>query len=194
MVATSTAMERAAAVRAPDVGGIALSWWRGLTNREIPAARRAWAELRRAYTPQEVALTPAYVQLAERIAERTGREAPDRAAAIALALAAVKPEQGRERGSVARAMRTPPTGIDRPPVSEQRFRRLLQIDDLESLAAALRRITPMLATVPVPDLAMSVFHWGDARKRRWAELYWTGFTLEEDGHQERTGTNEEEDA
>jgi len=194
MVATSTATERDAAGRAPDVGGVALSWWRALTNRENPAARRAWAELRRAHTPQEVALTPAYVQLAERIAERTGREAPDRTAAMALALAAVKPEQGRESGSVARAMRISPTDSERPPVSEQRFRRLLQIDDRESLAAALRRITPMLATVPVTDLAMSVFHWGNARKRRWAELYWTGFTLEENGHPERTGTNEEEDA
>lgn len=174
-----------------DIGVIALRWWRSLTNRDVPAARRAWAELRRSHTVAEIGLTPAYAQLLGAIRDSGQHDSgvPGRVAAIALALAGIAPEQGMGTGNFAHA--ASPTGKDRAPVSELRFRRLLEINDRARLAAALRRVVPLMPGVPVPDLARSVFFWGDDCKRRWAEQYWVGFALDADKPFETNSSEED---
>ena len=153
------------------LGDKVFQWWTELVDPGNPTSRRQRAELRRANTLAEVALTPAYVDLLDRIGEVGGGRPFEQVAAIASVLGEVRREAGARHGDFARTMAR--TVDRRPAVSELRFRRLLATDEREQLAAQLRRVVPMLdAPVPIPDLALSVYYWGDARKRQWAEQYW----------------------
>lgn len=63
-------------------------------------------------------------------------------------------------------------GSDRIPVSELRFRRLLDAHDDEALLSGLRRVLPLIDGLVCPVLlARDVVFWGDRVKRTWAYDY-----------------------
>lgn len=63
-------------------------------------------------------------------------------------------------------------GSDRIPVSELRFRRLLDAHDDEALFSGLRRVLPLIDGLVCPVLlARDVVFWGDRVKRTWAYDY-----------------------
>lgn len=63
-------------------------------------------------------------------------------------------------------------GSDRIPVSELRFRRLLDAHDNEALFSGLRRVLPLIDGLVCPvQLTRDVLFWGDTVKRTWAYDY-----------------------
>lgn len=63
-------------------------------------------------------------------------------------------------------------GGDRIPVSELRFRRLLDAHDDEALFSGLRRVLPLIDGLVCPvQLTRDVLFWGDTVKREWAYAY-----------------------
>jgi len=59
-----------------------------------------------------------------------------------------------------------------PPLSELRFKRLLEAPDADALFTGLRRALPLLQhRADVCALATDVVNWGDAVKKRWAYGY-----------------------
>lgn len=63
-------------------------------------------------------------------------------------------------------------GSDRIPVSELRFRRLLDAHDDEALFSGLRRVLPLIDGLVCPvQLTRDVLFWGDRVKRDWAYAY-----------------------
>lgn len=63
-------------------------------------------------------------------------------------------------------------GSDRIPVSELRFRRLLDAHDDEALFSGLRRVLPLIDGLVCPvQLTRDVVFWGDRVKRTWAYDY-----------------------
>jgi CRISPR system Cascade subunit CasB len=63
-------------------------------------------------------------------------------------------------------------GSERIPVSELRFRRLLDAHDDEALFSGLRRVLPLIDGHVCPVLlARDVVFWGDTVKRTWAYDY-----------------------
>jgi CRISPR system Cascade subunit CasB len=136
-------------------------WWRSLDER-----RGDRAELRRARTPAEVIFVPGYHRLAREL-QADARD--ERLAAIAGVLAHVERDDASR--SFAAQMAVEHGGKAR--VSGLRFRRLLAIDDLAELQAALVRMIHLLdRTAPVADLSRAVRWWNDQTKKRWAVDYY----------------------
>jgi len=90
--------------------------------------------------------------------------------AMACALMAHIKQPGRLPLPQAMSERTP--GADRNPVSELRFRRLLDAHDDEALLSGLRRVLPLIDGHVCPVLlTRDVVFWGDTVKRAWAYDY-----------------------
>ncbi|ARU04403.1 type I-E CRISPR-associated protein Cse2/CasB [Comamonas serinivorans] len=150
-------------------------WWKTLVIENPSGQARAdRAVLRRAHDLTAVACLPAYQRVYRSMAgtEGTGDWPPfqqERIAAIVALLAHVKADSGL---TLPRAMSLRAEGSDRNPVSELRFRRLLDAGDVETLFAGLRRALPLVEHRVDPEsLAKDVFFWGDGVKKRWAYDY-----------------------
>ncbi|WP_066336646.1 type I-E CRISPR-associated protein Cse2/CasB [Azohydromonas lata] len=144
-------------------------WWQGLDKH-----REDRATLRRAATVTDVAMLPAYQRLLSRVDGSRDWSYYRRdcfAAAVAL-LAHLKVESGQ---SLPESMSEKPSDSDRNPVSDLRFRRLLESPDIDALFTGLRRVLPLIDHKTDPlQLVIDVFHWGDNVKKRWAYAYrWT---------------------
>lgn len=141
-------------------------WWQGLDkNREDRAT------LRRTATVTDVAMLPAYQRLFSRVdgsREWSYYRRDCFAAAVAL-LAHVKVESGQ---SLPEAMSEKPKDSDRNPVSDLRFRRLLESADIDTLFMGLRRALPLIEHKTDPmKLLNDLFHWSDSVKKHWAYAY-----------------------
>ena len=150
------------------LGMALLRWWEGLDKN-----RGSRAELRRAHDLTAIALTGAYQHLYRTLLafgwpeedkpENNGRN--ERLAAIAGLLAHVKTQGERSLPVIM-------SEGERPPLSELRFRRLLESSSLDEVFIGLRRALPLVAyQANVPELANDVLFWGDSVKKRWAYTY-----------------------
>lgn len=152
-----------------------IDWWKTLViDNPSGLARADRAALRRAHDLTAVACLPAYQRVYRRMADAEGAGEwsgyqRERIAAIVALLAHVKADNGL---SLPRAMSQRAEGSDRNPVSELRFRRLLDAGDVETLFAGLRRALPLVEHRVNPEsLAQDVFRWGDRIKKDWAYDY-----------------------
>jgi CRISPR system Cascade subunit CasB len=153
-----------------------LRWWKTLVVENPSGAARAdRAVLRRANDLTAVACLPAYQRVYRAMAGAEGAGdwqdyQKERIAAAVALLAHVKADNGL---SLPKAMsQHPEDGSDRNPVSELRFRRLLDATDTEALFAGLRRALPLIDHRADPgSLVRDVFSWGDTVKKRWAYDY-----------------------
>ncbi len=152
-----------------------LRWWKTLVIENPSGAARAdRAVLRRANDLTAVACLPAYQRVYRAMAAAAGAgdwhdHQKERIAAAVALLAHVKSDNAL---SVPKAMSQRAEGSDRNPVSELRFRRLLDAPDAETLFAGLRRALPLIDyRVHPASLVEDVFFWGDKVKKRWAYDY-----------------------
>lgn len=150
----------------PDPKAITLEWW-----HEMQQDRGARAELRRAKTPTEVILTPAYHDLRYSLMPAGWRN--DTAlAVVAAVLAQVEIHDGKTPFAAQLAAPSAKGG-DKARVSGLRFRRLLQHRTSEELMGPLIRAVRLLGKVAnVADLAESVHWWNDRQRREWAFAYY----------------------
>lgn len=147
---------------------VAFEWWRGLNPEDfVPSGRQraALARLRRAATPLEVIQEPEALRLIARLPRD-----PERIAILVGVLAFVRET---ERQRVAQAVGR--TGLDDDKsalLSENRFRRLLQVP-VGDLMEAMRRLARMTkGTLNVHDLSRSILYWNDEVKKRWIFDYY----------------------
>ncbi len=139
-----------------ETGRQLLRWHQRLI--EDPGERAA---LRRAHDPLDAVLSPSFHRLAAALPSEIDSR---RLTYIATLLARVDTDEpGR---NIAQACNGP--------VSEARFRRLVESSDRDDLHHQLRGILQLLGRrANLLDLANTVYFWGDARRRRWATDYYT---------------------
>lgn len=142
--------------KGPDV---AEEWWEDLKER-----RAARARLRRAKTLLEIMQEPEALRLIERLPIN-----PDRVAMLAGILAWVRDNDDQ---LVARAIGRTSLDEEDAPVSEARFRRLLQARDDELMEAMRRLVRLTKGKANVRDLSFAVLYWGDRVKKRWIFQYY----------------------
>lgn len=152
-----------------------LQAWR----KSLEDDRAGRAMLRRADSILAITICPAYRRLYRGLCEifpSSDIEKPwiqDRLALIAGTLAQVKEFDGKNK--VAKAMSF--SKLDKPAVSELRFKRLLESPDMAALFVGLRRVLPLLQAECAPDIVLlsnDILHWGDQVKKDWTYAYaWT---------------------
>ena len=151
----------------PSISGtICLEWWGDLTGATDPSRRNSGqaAELRRAYDVLGVVSCPSYHALKNRFAwldhdNADHRRTLNRLAVVAHVLPFVRRHDDKSR--VGQQMGRPPAGSSLPPISEQRFRRLVQVSRDDDLMQAMRRLVALLDnTVNVIDLSELIMWWG----------------------------------
>jgi len=151
------------------IGKALIDWWTDLEND-----KRGRAELRRASSVFEALMCPSFQRLQRRLVAispemfSSGHQL-DR---LAMACALLSHVRGASNLSVPQAMSARTKGAERNPVSELRFKRLLESPDDEALFTGLRRALPLIdQTVDVLSLASAVLWWGHEVKRAWAYEY-----------------------
>lgn len=142
--------------KGPDV---AEEWWKDLKKR-----RAARARLRRAKTLLEIMQEPEALRLIERLPRN-----PDRVAMLAGILAWVRENDDQ---LVARAIGRTSLDKEDAPMSEARFRRLLQARDDELMEAMRRLVRLTKGEANVRDLSFAVLYWGDGVKKHWIFRYY----------------------
>jgi len=149
-------------------------WFTGLSRQER-------AELRRCDAPVEAGFLPAFSRLrfartAEGVQPFASRQLADPVAVTAILLARLREAAGDlDRGATLGAlMGKPPQGTTVPPVSDARFRRLVDVDasDAGEVLRTLRRLVDLLGPrqVPVAPLAATAFrlcHPFTAEREKW---------------------------
>lgn len=168
----------------PDspAGRLLFDFWRSLDED-----RQSRAQLRRADGLTQIVLVPAFHRLLNQLRAVISEGKRDdgwlhsdsgrlRLAAIAGALAQVKrhePLQEPYRSTTAAFMAKRKKGTESPRVSELRFRRLLQANDMQELYPMLRRTFALMdGVVDVHVLAKDLWFWGDRLRRQWAYDYY----------------------
>jgi CRISPR system Cascade subunit CasB len=167
---------------------IAAEWWHEMNFEKGPdgwrragGARRAdLAKLRRAAGPIEALSVPAAVDLFWKLSN-AGYRNPDRVAALAVALANLKPDLKNRSPELRVPQVFGRNSIDddnsenragRRPLAEARFRRLLQTDEAELLDAFRRLIRSLDGRVEPESLARAILYWGDRTRQRWIFDYY----------------------
>lgn len=151
----------------PDnAAGQQLAQW----HRALADNRGDRAALRRCGSLVEVAFVPAFHQLSRALrAVADAPVNPDRLLAVAGLVAIVKQPISNP---LPRQMAMPTSG-DSPPVSELRFRRLLQCQNQQDLFHSLRRILHLLDDqANLCDLANKVYGWSERTRKQWAYDYY----------------------
>lgn len=153
-------------------GSQAARWWRELQPKDEQGKRRsgdrgALARLRRCATVMQAASEPATLALCRAL--QAGEANLDRVALIAAVLAHVQNE--RFDLTVARQI-----GVQQDstaPMSDLRFRRLLQADTLDEQLTGFRRLVTLVGRkLNVADLAAGLWRWRDEQeRRRWIYAY-----------------------
>lgn len=156
--------------RDKPAGEMLVKWW-----TELPDDKGGRAELRRAHDLMHIVMSPAYQRLHRMLCRvlpegHVPADKEDRLAIAAALLAHVKDDDSSASLPVLMSKREQEG--DRPPVSPLRFRRLLEMTDVEDLFVGLRRVLPLLGhRANVVALANDVVNWGDATRKRWAYRY-----------------------
>ena len=169
-------------------GGVALAWWRKLTHPEAGDSG-AMARLRRARSPLDALNVVAGADLARRTSTLTMGDLTQRtrtALDLARVLAHVKTHAETHPMRAAGFQRFPGTrgesADDRPRLSEQRFRRLIETGDGEEQVAAFTRLIALLdGTVNVRTIAADYLRWNhpdfaDRVRERWAAQYYNAMS------------------
>ena len=156
-----------------SAGELVYDWWRGLvpddegTKASKGHQRAALARLRRAQGDIDVMMEPEALRLILRFPPHQR----DRVATVAGVLAFVT---AHEAAHVIRSVgRTAFDKDDSASLSENRFRRLMQLgaDDLLDPMRRLVRLNKGHANVR--DLADSILFWGESVKKRWIFEYYS---------------------
>ncbi|WP_089941174.1 type I-E CRISPR-associated protein Cse2/CasB [Candidatus Entotheonella palauensis] len=143
------------------------SWWTELQEDN----KGGRAELRRCREPVEALRVSAYHDLHRNLRQH-GYTDKVKLLAIAALTAHVKQVRGDKRLAQQMAASKVEGGTT-PQLSELRFRRLLQHENLDELFPALRRVVNLLnGHVNLYSLASSVYCWGDRERRQWAYDYY----------------------
>lgn len=142
--------------KGPDV---AEEWWKDLEKR-----RAARARLRRAKTPLEIMQEPEALRLIERLPRNPGR--------VAVLVGILAWVGDNDDQPVARAIGRTSLDEKEAPMSEARFRRLLQARDDELMEAMRRLVRLTKGKANVRDLSFAVLYWGDEVKKRWIFQYY----------------------
>lgn len=155
----------------PDnAAGQQLAQW----HRALADNRGDRAALRRCGSLVDVAFVPAFHQLSRGLrAVADAPVNPDRLLAVAGLAAIIK----QPIASLLSIQMARPAVGDQPPVSELRFRRLLQCQTQEDLFHPLRRILHLLDDqANLYDLANSVYGWNERTRKQWAYSYYGALT------------------
>ena len=146
-------------------------WWRELTSEDSGQKktrgprRAALARLRRAKTPLEILQEPEALRLIERLAGAP----PDRVAILAGVLAYVREHDAQLVGSaIGRDKLDDETAL----MSENRFRRLLQVSSNELLDPMRRLVHLTKGKANVFDLSFAILCWGERVKKHWIFRYY----------------------
>lgn len=144
---------------------IVVTWWKGL--QEDPGGR---AGLKRCHDLTEVFFQPAFHELRRCLGASLDNAQAEGLAAVAALLSHVKAGSGI---SLAVQMARPMNG-EKSPVSELRFRRLLQCQSHAELFPLLLRVIRILDGLANPSsLIEGVFYWNETTRRRWAMDYYS---------------------
>ncbi|MBW8003229.1 MAG: type I-E CRISPR-associated protein Cse2/CasB [Planctomycetes bacterium] len=142
-----------------------ISWWQGL--REAKGER---AELRRCREVEEIFFVPVFHSIKRKLLPY-GHVSDGRLAITVALLSHVK--NNLEGISLPEQMARPGAESSRPRVSDLRFRRLIQIKNIDDLLLPMLRIIKMLdSTVNVPNLVKSIYGWNDYVRKQWAFDYY----------------------
>lgn len=151
------------------IGKALIDWWTQLEND-----KGGRAELRRASSVFEALMCPAFQRLQRRLVaispEAFGK--PYQLDRLAMACALMAHVKETSEHSLPKAMSHRLNGAERNPVSELRFKRLLESPDDEALFTGLRRVLPLIdRKVDLLSLTSAVLYWGNTVKRTWAYEY-----------------------
>lgn len=135
-------------------------WWTDLQERNGDRA-----ELRRAKTVTDVILLPVFQRACLRFKPYFKYE-DNWEARLAAILGLLAQVRFTTEQSLALQMAGNP-----PPVSELRFRRLIQRDRTDLYVSMIRVLRMLGNKANLHDLAYSVYFWGDGVKRQWAFDY-----------------------
>ena len=155
-----------------EAGKILIKWW-----RELEGNKGDRAKLRRCREPLDVYFVQAYHRLLNSLSQNYPQEKglEKRVALIAALAASVKnTEWSGIRQSLPEQMAKAPSKSGNSPVSQLRFRKLLECQNREELFPLLLRVIKILEQkVDIYHLADDVFWWGDRCKRNWAHEYYS---------------------
>ena len=146
-------------------------WWRDLQPTDGQRGdRAALARLRRCAAVAEAMQEPATIALFRRV----GAAGPADLPGVALAAAVLAHVRVDAPGTVARAIGpNPPDKPETATLKPQRFRRLMETEDVDERLTAFRRLAALTGgTLPVADLAAALLDWSERRRRRWIYDYW----------------------
>ncbi|MCS6944995.1 MAG: type I-E CRISPR-associated protein Cse2/CasB [Sutterellaceae bacterium] len=140
-----------------------LYWWRRLEQN-----RGERAELRRCANLLQVMQTEAFHAARLRLMAAGLSEADSRKPRLPAIVALAAHVKGLSDQSVPETF----SSGDRPAVSPQRFRQILETASDDELFARLRRVLPLVdSAINLRALAADVWHWGDNVRKRWVYDY-----------------------
>ena len=155
-----------------NAGQEVYNWWRALvpddegTKASKGSQRAALARLRRAQNAIEVMMEPEALRLIQRLPEHP----PVRVTTVAGVLAFVTAHD--DASHLIRAVGRATFDDDKSALlSENRFRRLMQLDANDLLDPMRRLVRLNKGRANVHDLAKSILSWGDNVKERWILEY-----------------------
>lgn len=143
------------------------------------------AELRRCETVFEIVTTPAYHRIYRQLidaglpTEGSSGQRGARLPAIVGLIAHLKDSPAMPE-PLAEVMSASTKDSDRPKVSPNRFRALLQLEAPDALLGGFRRVLPLIEKEVGPSaLAHDLYFWDEDVKRRWAYAYrWPAKTVD----------------
>ncbi len=154
--------------RDPEAASALLAWYRALQGD--PAAR---ARLRRASTPVEVSYEPAYHRLLQALSPWVEDRLESSPGAAAVAGLAAHVREHVPGTSVAAQLAGAGRRGGAPKVSENRFRRLLAVEDPAERYAQLVRIVRLLGErLDLLGLADAAYRWDPQTRQAWAYDYY----------------------
>lgn len=163
-------------------------WWVALDSRASEGKisnRGERAELKRCHRLTDVIISSAYQRKFRSFEKHLAGDddSPKRLAAVMGILSHVKPDP--DDGGFCELPEIPaqmakPKRKDMPFVSEQRFKRLLRIEEIDELYPVMIRVVRMLAgdkkeksgTVNIFSLAYSIYYWDEDMRIFWAYTYY----------------------
>ena len=155
-----------------NAGQEVYNWWRALvpddegTKASKGSQRAALARLRRAQKAIDVMMEPEALRLIQRLPEHP----PDRVTTVAGVLAFVTAHD--DASHLIRAVGRATFDDDKSALlSENRFRRLMQLDANDLLDPMRRLVRLNKGHANVHDLAKSILYWGDNERKRWILEY-----------------------
>ena len=147
-----------------DLGKALKNWWEDLKDN-----KGVRAEFRRTKNIEDVIMLPSFHIACNKFNTFfEGENGWKERFAMILGLLSHIKEMSDEKFVVQMAMAT---SLSRPPVSELRFRRLLQCNRDELYVKMIRIIRLLNGRGKIYDIAKSCYFWGDKIKRDWAFDY-----------------------